>query len=71
MNGNLGLPVIGKLLGHSSAQMTAKYGHVVSDAARLAANAIADKLSEAMNPSDGEGAHLKDTRTDSGLDYEE
>jgi len=50
VNGNLGLPVIGKLLGHSSAQMTAKYGHVVSDAARLAANAIADKLSEAMNP---------------------
>jgi hypothetical protein len=30
--------------------MTAKYGHVVSDAARLAANAIANKLSEAMNP---------------------
>ena len=50
VNGNLGLPVIGKLLGHSSAQMTAKYGHVVSDAARLAAIAIADKLSEAMNP---------------------
>ena len=50
VNGNLGLPVIGKLLGHSSAQMTAKYGHVVSDAARLAANAIADKLCEAMNP---------------------
>src|SRR5499427_8324981 len=49
VNGNLGLPVIGKLLGHSSAQMTAKYGHVVSDAARLAANAIAGKLSDAMN----------------------
>jgi integrase len=49
VNGNLGLPIIGKLLGHSSAQMTAKYGHVVSDAARLAANAIAGRLSEAMN----------------------
>ena len=49
VNGNLGLPVIGKLLGHSSAQMTAKYAHVVSDAARLAANAIAGKLSYAMN----------------------
>ena len=49
VNGNLGLPIIGKLLGHSSAQMTAKYGHVVSDAARLAANAIAGKLSKAMN----------------------
>ena len=49
VNGNLGLPIIGKLLGHSSAQMTAKYGHVVSDAAPLAANAIAGKLSEAMN----------------------
>jgi integrase len=49
VNGNLGLPIIGKLLGHSSAQMTAKYGHVVSDAARLAANAIAGKLSDAMN----------------------
>jgi integrase len=49
VNGNLGLPIIGKLLGHSSAQMTGKYGHVVSDAARLAANAIAGKLSDAMN----------------------
>ena len=49
VNGNLGLPIIGKLLGHSSAQMTAKYGHVVSDAARLAANAIAGKLSDAMS----------------------
>jgi integrase len=49
VNGNLGLPIIGKLLGHSSAQMTAKYGHVVSEAARLAANAIAGKLSDAMN----------------------
>ena len=49
VNGNLGLPIIGKLLGHSSAHMTAKYGHVVSDAARLAANAIAGKLSDAMS----------------------
>ena len=49
VNGNLGLPIIGKLLGHSSAQMTAKYGHVVSDAARLAADAIAGRLSDAMN----------------------
>jgi integrase len=49
VNGNLGLPIIGKLLGHSSAQMTAKYEHVVSDAARLAANAIAGKLSDAMS----------------------
>jgi integrase len=51
VNGNLGLPIIGKLLGHTSAQMTAKYGHVVSDAARLAANAIAGKLSDAMKSS--------------------
>jgi hypothetical protein len=29
--------------------MTAKYGHVVSDAARLAANAIAGKLTDAMS----------------------
>jgi len=29
--------------------MTAKYGHVVSDAARLAADTIAGKLSAAMN----------------------
>jgi hypothetical protein len=49
VNGNLGLPIIGKLLGHSSAHMTAKYGHVASDATRLAANAIAGKLSDAMS----------------------
>jgi integrase len=51
VNGNLGLPLIAKLLGHSRAQMTAKYGHVVPDAARLAANAIAGRLSDAMKSS--------------------
>jgi hypothetical protein len=33
-----------------SARMTAKYGHVVSDAARFAANAIAGKLSDGRGP---------------------
>jgi hypothetical protein len=41
------------MLGHSGAQLTAKYGHVVSDAAPLAANAIAGKLFDDLRDIEG------------------
>jgi integrase len=44
----LGLPVIGKLLGHRSLETTARYAHVDANPLRVAANRIADQLSAAL-----------------------
>lgn len=40
----LGLPVIGALLGHSSAQTTKRYAHAADDASRRAVGAIGDQI---------------------------
>lgn len=45
---SLGLPVIGKLLGHSQASTTQRYAHLDVDVTRRAANAIAKKIEDAM-----------------------
>ena len=47
---SLGLPVVGKLLGHSQPQTTARYAHLDADPLRRAANIIGDHLSAAMRP---------------------
>lgn len=44
----LGLPVIGKLLGHSDSKTTARYAHVDVDSSRRAADAIASQIAAAM-----------------------
>jgi integrase len=44
----MGLPVIGKLLGHSQPQTTARYAHLADNPMRVAANTIADKIENAM-----------------------
>jgi len=44
----LGLPVIGKLLGHADSKTTQRYAHVDADASRRAADAIAGKIADAM-----------------------
>lgn len=44
----LGLPVIGKLLGHSQASTTQRYAHLDVDPVKRAADQIADKISKAM-----------------------
>lgn len=44
----LGLPVIGKLLGHSSAKTTARYAHVAVDASKRAADSIAATIDGAL-----------------------
>lgn len=46
--GGLGLPIIGKLLGHTQPQTTARYAHLDSDPLRNAANAIGSTLAAAM-----------------------
>ncbi|PWE52439.1 integrase [Metarhizobium album] len=44
----LGLPVIGKLLGHADAKTTARYAHVDAESSRRAADAIASQIAIAM-----------------------
>ena len=51
---NLGLPVIGKLLGHASPGTTARYAHLDADPVRKAANAISATIAAAMKGKSGE-----------------
>lgn len=48
---SLGLPIVGKLLGHSQPQTTARYAHLDSDPLRRAANLIGHQLVTAMDAS--------------------
>lgn len=45
---NLGLPVIGKLLGYRRAETTSRYAHIAADPLKTAADAIASKLAAKM-----------------------
>jgi integrase len=46
---HLGLPVIGKLLGHRQAQTTLRYAHLADDPLRRASQTVAGTIAEAMN----------------------
>ena len=48
---SLGLPIVGKLLGHSQPQTTARYAHLDADPLHRAANLIGERIESAMNPS--------------------
>src|SRR5262249_16488427 len=51
----MGLPIIGKMLGHTQAQTTQRYAHLANDPVKAAAAAVAGKIAAAMNrASDGE-----------------
>jgi len=45
----MGLPIIGKMLGHSQAQTTQRYAHLASDPVKAAAATVAGKIAAAMN----------------------
>jgi integrase len=47
--GGLGLPIIGKLLGHSQPMTTARYAHLDNDPMRRAVDQIGNTISAAMN----------------------
>lgn len=60
--GGMGLPIIGKLLGHSQPQTTARYAHLDADPLRKASNAIGATIAAAMGETVGSGkvVRLKD-----------
>jgi integrase len=43
-----GLPMIGKLLGHTQVQTTARYAHLAADPVRLAADTVAQNLRQSL-----------------------
>ncbi len=45
---SLGLPIVGKLLGHSQPATTARYAHLDADPLRRATNLIGDQLADAL-----------------------
>jgi integrase len=49
----MGLPIIGKMLGHTQAATTHRYAHLASDPVKAAAATVANKIAEAMQ---GNGA---------------
>jgi integrase len=53
VGGSLGLPIVGKLLGHSKAATTERYAHLDIEPLRRAADAIGDRISKAMESHSG------------------
>lgn len=55
----LGLPIIGKLLGHTHATTTARYAHLDADPLRRASERIGLQLSKAMGEQPDSGAQIR------------
>jgi integrase len=49
----MGLPIIGKILGHTQAATTARYAHLASDPVKAAAASVAGKIESAMATAPG------------------
>jgi len=56
VSAGLTLPVLGALLGHTQAQTTSRYSHLMTDPLRAAVNVIGDALAELMK--DKQGAEI-------------
>ena len=59
----LGLPIIGKLLGHAHATTTARYAHLDADPLRRASERIGLQLSKAMGEQLESGAQIRKLAT--------
>jgi integrase len=51
--GGMGLPIIGKMLGHTQASTTQRYAHLASDPVKAAAAQVAGKIAAAMKGKPG------------------
>jgi hypothetical protein len=51
VSAGLALPIIGKMLGHTQAQTTQRYAHLVSDPVKAATATVAGKIAAAMKGS--------------------
>lgn len=58
----MGLPIIGKMLGHTQPQTTARYAHLADDPVKVAAASVAEKIASAMTGTEAELLDLKDRR---------
>jgi len=56
--GGLGLPIVGKLLGHANAVTTARYAHLDADPLRVASERIGSTIAAALGEASG---HKSDT----------
>ena len=54
----MGLPIIGKLLGHTQPQTTARYAHLDADPLRKASNTIGAGLAALMGETSGKAKVL-------------
>jgi integrase len=62
---SLGLPIIGKLLGHTQPATTARYAHLDADPMRRAVETIGDTISAAMKKGLAKGKHGESTEEQS------
>ena len=54
LRSGMGLPIIGKMLGHTQAATTHRYAHLASDPVKAAAATVAGKIADAMQGSGGQ-----------------
>jgi integrase len=57
----MGLPIIGKMLGHTQAATTARYAHLASDPVKAAAAAVAGKIAAALAGGSGDAENRQAT----------
>jgi len=65
--GGLGLPIIGKLLGHSQASTTARYAHLDNDPLRRASESIAGRIAAALEGKSGKVVPINGPRSQTSL----
>ena len=64
----LGLPIIGRLFGHTQPSTTARYAHLGDDPLRRASETISARIAAAMGETDGESAEVVPLRRGAATD---
>ena len=61
--GGLGLPIIGKLLGHTQSSTTMRYAHLDNDPLRRASESIGERIAAALDGKSGDVVAIKGLRS--------